>query len=81
MAANTFSQVAVLSTSSHFSHIALQQWTATWRLSYSMIFISSLKRPSNIPMVFQSVAYSGVTYSYKSFSSGALETVNKIHTL
>ena len=63
MAANTFFQEAVVSVSSHSSHILLQHRLGSVGKAACIIFNSPLDTPNNVPITFQSAPYLGVIYS------------------
>ena len=54
-------QEAVVSISSHFLNMALQQQVALCMWSCSMMSSVPLDRPSSVPITIQSAAYCGVT--------------------
>ena len=63
MAANNFLQEAVVSVSSHVSHILLQHRLRSVGKVACIIFNSPLGTPNSVPITFQSAAYVGVMYS------------------
>ena len=75
MTVNSFSQEAVLSTSSHFSNIWLQHHLALVGYPASIAFNSPLGRLSSVPITFQSAAYCGVIHSKRSFNFGTVFTI------